>query len=101
MIRRPLLLAALALPLMAFRCNGDERPAVEFPTIPDLPAEVQADCPPAEQITGELGDLAAKDAQMAIEYARCRAKHRSAVGSYEDARDELAQKARAAEKPAQ
>lgn len=64
-------------------CNGrPDRPAVEFPTLPQLSAETRQPCPPAEQVTGQLGDLAAKDAALAIEYARCRQRHHTAVQAY-------------------
>lgn len=60
--------------------------AVEFPALPDLPAEVKRPCPELPPVTGSLGDLAAKDAGAAIEYARCQSRHAAAVGAYETAR---------------
>lgn len=94
----------IAAPLLLCACGGrEERPAVEFPAVPDLSAETRRACPPAEQVTGELGDLAAKDAALAIEYARCRARHGTAVGAYDAVQREMrdaAAKADAAESAA-
>lgn len=78
-----------ALCLMAFRCGNDEQPAVTFPVLPDLPAEVLIPCPPLPAVTGTLGDLVTKDAAAALEYARCRARAATAVGAYRDAQSAL------------
>lgn len=86
---RRLAILALALPLMAFRCGGDAGPVVSIPQLPDLPAEVQVPCPPAEQLTGELGDLSTKDARLAVEYAKCRARAATSLRAYLDAQREL------------
>lgn len=97
MIRRSLALLPLSLVLIS--CGQDARPAVEFPTIPPLSPEARAECPPAELITGELGDLATKDAELAIAYARCRAGKAAAVDAYERVRSDLATAAKTAERP--
>lgn len=74
----------LLLPLAA--CFGsDKHPVAAIPVLPDLPADTAIPCPPAEQLTGQLGDLASKDARLAVEYAKCRARADTAVGAYQDA----------------
>jgi hypothetical protein len=83
-MNRSLIIAGLALPLMAFQC-GQQRPSVEFPVLPDLSAETVRPCPPADAVTGTLGDLATKDAGLAIAYARCQARAATAVGAYQTA----------------
>jgi hypothetical protein len=74
---------AIALALLLAGCGPKVRLAVEFPTAPDLSAETVKPCPPAAAVTGELGDLAVKDAALAIEYARCQARQATAVGAYQ------------------
>jgi hypothetical protein len=98
---------ALALPaaLALAACGGRAviPPTVEFPVLPDLPAETAKPCPPLPAITGTLGDLAAKDASAAIEYARCQTRASSAVGAYQTAQrllraaQELAERQKAAQ----
>jgi len=95
MIGRGVALAGLCL--LAASCGQDKRPSIAWPALPALPREVAAECPPAELLTGELADLATKDAALAIEYARCRAGKAAAVAAYNQARDDLARVAEAAE----
>lgn len=92
-------LAILSLALLGACHRADIQPPTEFPTIPELSTEAKADCPPAEMVTGQLGDLANKDAALAIEYAKCRSRHQTVVGAYGDAQTRLAaarEKAKAA-----
>jgi hypothetical protein len=80
----------LALPLLLSACFGqDTPPAAEFPFLPDLPASVVQSCPAAELLTGDLGDLAQKDAALAVEYAKCRAGKDVAVDAYQDAQKQM------------
>lgn len=98
---------ALVLPLaLALAACGGRTvipPTVEFPVLPDLPAETTTPCPALPQVTGSLGDLAAKDASAAIEYARCQARAANAVGAYQTAQrllraaQELAERQKAAQ----
>lgn len=98
---------ALALPILLAlaACGGRQAipPTVEFPVLPDLPAETTTPCPPLPAVTGTLGDLAAKDASAAIEYARCQARAANAVGAYQTAQrllraaQELAERQKAAQ----
>jgi hypothetical protein len=76
---------ALAACLTLAACADQPRPTVEFPTLPDLPAEVVKACPPLPMVTGQLGDLATKDASAAVEYARCGARGDTAVSAYQTA----------------
>ncbi len=83
--------AAIVLLALLGACHrADVQPPTEFPVIPDLSTEAKADCPPADMVTGQLGDLATKDAQLAIEYAKCRSRHQTVVGAYGDAQARLA-----------
>lgn len=85
-MKRIAALPALLLTIALAGCGrAPPRPTVEFPQLPDLPAEVVKDCPDPAQLTGGLADLIAKDADLAIEYARCRARKATAVGAYQDA----------------
>lgn len=93
-----LMIAILAVPLMAGGC-GDARPAIGFPTIDDLPANVQVPCPALPAVTGSLGDLATKDAQAAVLYAACAARGDAAVAAYAIAQAKLAEARAKAEKP--
>lgn len=87
-MRGRLLIALAALTLGG--CFGrDDPPVAAFPVLPDLPAEVVADCPAAELLTGTLGDLATKDAKLSVEYAKCKARKDTAVGAYQDAQRRL------------
>lgn len=81
-MRRALAAAAL---LALSACGGRQGLAVAFPVLPDLSAETSRPCPPAEPVTGLLGDLAIKDTALAIEYARCQARAATAVGAYQTA----------------
>lgn len=98
-------LLVIAPALLLAGCFGrDERPAASFPQLPDLPAEATIPCPPAELLTGTFADLVTKDAALALEYARCRARAATAVGAYQDAQRRLreaesANKARNATQP--
>ena len=98
-------LAALAPALLLAGCFGrDTPPAASFPQLPDLPAEATVPCPPAELLAGGYADLVEKDARLAVEYARCRARAATAVGAYRDAQRRLrdaaaADKARSATEP--
>jgi hypothetical protein len=80
--------------------------SVAFPTLPDLSAETRTPCPAAAPVTGQLGDLATKDAALAIEYARCQARAATAVGAYETAQgllqaaQDAADRRRASDRPA-
>lgn len=100
---------ALVLPiaLALAACGGRTAvipPTVEFPVLPDLPSETTTACPALSQVTGTLGDLAAKDASAAIEYARCQARAANAVGAYQTAQrllhaaQELAERQQAAQR---
>jgi hypothetical protein len=93
-----LTIAVLALPMLAAGC-GDARPAIGFPTIDDLPANVRATCPALPEVTGSLGDLATKDAQAAVAYAACAARGDAAVAAYAIAQAKLAEARAKAEKP--
>lgn len=97
MIGRALVLSGLAACLIG--CGARERALIVWPTLPALSAEQEAECPPAEQLTGELGDLAAKDADLAIEYARCRLGKGAVVDAYNLARTALEAAASMAERP--
>lgn len=95
----------LPLALALASCGGRAAipPTVEFPVLPDLPAEITTPCPALPAVTGTLGDLAAKDASAAIEYARCQARAANAVGAYQTAQrllaaaQELAERQKAAQ----
>jgi hypothetical protein len=84
-VNRLIIAPALLLFLPAAQCGEGARPTVEFPQLPDLPAETVKECPAPPLLTGGLADLITKDALLAIEYARCRARKDSAVGAYQDA----------------
>lgn len=89
-------LAALLPAFLLAGCFGnDERPAASFPVLPDLPAEAAVPCPPADLLTGTLADLVTKDAALALEYAKCRARAATAVGAYQDAQRRLREAAAA------
>jgi len=95
-----LTIAILALPLMAFRCGGgDDRPAVGFPTLDDLPANVAAPCPEVDGVTGSYADLVTKDTALALAYASCSARHAAAVAAYRIARQKLAEAKAKADAP--
>lgn len=64
-----------------------------FPTLDDLSEEAKKDCPPAEQVTGELGDLATKDAALGVQYAACQKRHTTARDAYLKAQQLLAEAA--------
>lgn len=66
-------------------CNDPPRTAFAFPVLPDLSGEVLKPCPPAEMVTGQLGDLASEDVALAVEYARCKQRKETAVAAYQDA----------------
>lgn len=72
-----------------------------FPDAPDLSAETARPCPALPSVTGELGDLAVKDAGASIEYARCQARAASAVGAYQTLQAQLRAAAAAAAKGGQ
>lgn len=97
------LVLPLALALAACGGRATIQPTVEFPVLPDLPAETTTPCPVLPAVTGSLGDLAAKDASAAIEYARCQARAANAVGAYQTAQrllraaQELAERQKAAQ----
>lgn len=79
----------LALCLLACGCGGPPPPLVSISQLPDLPAEALKPCPPAETLDGSLGDLAQKDARLAVQYARCSARGDTAVAAYQDAQRSL------------
>jgi hypothetical protein len=86
-------------PASSTRRTGAERPSIGFPTLPDLSAETATACPVPPAVTGSLGDLAAKDAWLALEYAKCSARRDTAVGAYIAAQAALAAARAKAEKP--
>lgn len=95
-MKRVIIIAAM----IAGGCGEQSyRPAVEFPVLPDLPAETLKECPGADAVTGSLGDLASKDSALAIEYARCKARKETAVGAYQDAQRLLRDAAAKANNP--
>lgn len=90
----------ILLALLLAGCGG-MRSTVDFPQLPDLSAKTRQPCPPIPALTGELADLVAKDAALAVEYARCQNRHATAVEAYAAAQRllrEAAKKADAASK---
>lgn len=85
---------SLIIGLLLAGCSQTPPPAVEFPDVPKLSAETRRECPPADLVTGSLGDLASKDAALAIEYAKCQQRHMTAIGAWDtmDALMKAAQK---------
>lgn len=76
-------IAAGFLLLSATGCTKVEtRVEYVFPEIPPLAPDTLIPCPPLPEITGQLGDLAQKDAQAAQEYARCAVRAATAVSAY-------------------
>ena len=92
-------LIPLALAVAVAGCGEDARPPVGFPTLPDLSAETETKCPVAPAVTGSLGDLATKDAWLALEYAKCGARRDTAVDAYHAAQAALAAAKAKGEKP--
>jgi len=55
--------------------------------IPQLPANVREPCAAIPSITGrDLAALIEADAALALDYARCREKHRAAIEAYDKIR---------------
>lgn len=90
----------LPLALAALLLGGCTRTLHDFafPDAPDLSAETARPCPALPGVTGQLGDLAVKDTQASIEYARCQARAASAVGAYQTLQAQLRAAAAAAAK---
>ena len=63
-------------------------PARLAPVPPPLPAALTAPCPPLPPLQGPaIAELALADAQAALAYADCAARHAGAVNAYQAARD--------------
>ena len=63
-------------------------PARLAPVPPPLPAALSAPCPPLPPVPGlSIAELALADADAALRYAECAARHAGAVNAYRAARD--------------